>query len=208
MTSAPTVKCKVRAIKSRGYLQQMKRDDFIPGVIYGKGYDSVPVFFEGRELNRLFQKEGYRGLFTLQVEGQPRPTMALVRELQKHPVSGKLIHLDFLAVSMDEKIQSSVSLIITGEEELIRNGGVPQMGAREVEVICLARDLPESFTVDISSMAIGEKISLGDIKLPEGVELAGDPETLVITVLAPGRTEEEETPEGEEEEPQAQDAEE
>lgn len=200
MANAQNVNCKVRTVQTKGYLNKMKRDNYIPGVVYGKGQEAVPLFFEGRELNRIFERHGSKGLFSLQIEGEKSPKMALIRELQKHPVSGKVIHVDFLSVNMNEKIHSTVSIIITGEQEIINNGGIPQLGAKEVEVLCLPRDLPESFTIDGSALGIGHKIAAADLKMPEGVELASDPETILITVLAPGRaaTAEAEPTEGEE----------
>jgi large subunit ribosomal protein L25 len=187
MSDAVTIKCTVRPVANHGYLNQMKQKNFIPGVIYGKGRDNVPVFMAGRELNHLLEKHGSRGLFSLQIEGQSLPTTALIREMQKHPVNGKLIHVDFLAVSMNEEIHSMVSIVLSGEEELINQEGIPQMGVKEVEVLCLARNLPEYFTVDVSGLAVGSKVVAGDLELPEDVELVSDPEALIINVLAPGR---------------------
>lgn len=187
MSKAQTLNCQVRTIKNQGYLNEMKRKNLVPGIIYGQGHENAPVFLEGRELNRIFEKHGSRGLFSLQMEGQTKPTMALIREVQKHPVNGKIIHVDFLSVNMDEEIHSTVSIIISGEDEVLKNDGIPQLGAKEVQVLCLARNLPESLTVDVSGLGIGNKITAADLAMPEGVELTSDPDTMIITVLAPGR---------------------
>jgi large subunit ribosomal protein L25 len=186
MSTAPTLNCQVRKVTNRGYLNEMKRKNLVPGIIYGQGQENLPVFVEGKELKRMFDKHGSRGLFSLQIEGQA-PTMALIREVQKHPVNGNTIHVDFMSVSMDEKIHSTVSVIINGEEEILKNGGVPQIGAKEVQVLCLARDLPESISIDGSSLVIGQKLTAADLAMPENVELTSDPETVLLTVLAPGR---------------------
>lgn len=203
MSTAQTVNCKVRTINSKGYLNEMKRNQFIPGVIYGKGQESIPVFFQGKELTRIFEKHGSRGIFSLQVEGEAQPTMALIREVQKHPVNGNVIHVDFLSVNMNEQIHATVRIIVTGEDELIEKGGIPQLGAKQLEVLCLARNLPESFTVDASGLDIGQKIVAADIEMPEGIELVSEPESVIISILAPGRgTAIEETEEEKTEEPQ------
>lgn len=206
MSTALALKCTARTIKNQGYLNEMKRKNYVPGIVYGQGQENVPVFLEGRELSRIFDKHGSRGLFSLQIEGQAKPAMVLIREVQKHPLNGKLIHVDFMSVNMDEQIHSTVSIVINGEDEILKNGGIPQLGAKEVQVLCLARDLPESITVDVSGLGIGQKITVAELTVPEGVELTTDPETMVITVLAPGRgaVEEEAEAEAKAEEPAAE----
>lgn len=197
MSTALALKCTARTVKNQGYLNEMKRKNYVPGIVYGQGQENLPVFLEGREISRIFDKHGSRGLFSLQIEGQAKPKMVLVREVQKHPLSGKLIHVDLMSVNMDEQIHSSVSVVINGEDEILKNGGIPQLGAKEVQVLCLARDLPEAITVDVSGLNIGQKITVAELTVPEGVELTTDPEIMVITVLAPGRGEIEEEAEAE-----------
>ncbi|NLE27296.1 MAG: hypothetical protein GX625_18570, partial [Clostridiaceae bacterium] len=101
-----------REIKNRGYLNQLKRSEQVPAVIYGKGEEAVPIILEKRELNRIFNVHGSRGLFSLEIEGESKPMMTLIREIQRNPVSGQLIHLDFLSVNLNEKINSNVGVLL------------------------------------------------------------------------------------------------
>jgi large subunit ribosomal protein L25 len=107
------------------------------------------------------------------MEGE-KPAMVLIREIQKDPLSGKLIHVDFLTVSMDEKVNNLVSIQIIGEEDVLKKGAILQYGLKEAEILCLPKDIPDHFSFDVSSLEIGDKITMADIALPEGVELVTD----------------------------------
>jgi large subunit ribosomal protein L25 len=187
MALGQKIECKKREIKSKGFLNQMKAKDFVPGIIYGQGQEAQPVFLAGREFSRIIDKHGIHGLFSLQMEGEAKPAMALVKELQKHPLNGSLVHVDFLTVNMNEKIHSTVTIYIHGEDEVINKGGILQAGAKEIEVSCMPQDLPEHLTVDVSELEIGHKIVAGDLQVPQGVEMISDPDTVIATVLVPSR---------------------
>jgi large subunit ribosomal protein L25 len=207
MALGQKIDCKQREIKSKGFLNQMKAKDLVPGIIYGQGQEAKPVFLVGRELSRIIDKHGTHGLFALQMEGETKPAMALVKEVQKHPLNGKVIHVDFLTVNMNEKIHGTVTIYIHGEDEIINKGGILQAGAKDIEVSCMPQDLPEHVTVDVSGLEIGHKLVIGDLQIPEGVEVTSDPDTMIVTVLAPNRAlETQEASEGQAEE--AKDAEE
>ncbi|HEX3010544.1 MAG TPA: 50S ribosomal protein L25, partial [Syntrophomonadaceae bacterium] len=118
MALGQEIECKQREIKSKGYLNQMKAKDLVPGIIYGQGQEAKPIFLVGREFSRIIDKHGSHGLFSLQMEGETKPAMALVKEMQKHPINGKVIHVDFLTVNMNEKIHSTVTIYIHGEDEV------------------------------------------------------------------------------------------
>lgn len=208
MAFAPTIEAKKRELRSKGYLREMRRMKWIPGVVYGKGSEPLPIFLPEHKLSRLFITHGSRGLFSIELEGEQTPLVALVREVQKNALSGNVLHVDFLTVRMDEKVTAMVGIHIIGEEEATKDGGILQMGAKEVEVSCLPQDLPEQFTCDVSSLQVGDKITVADLhlQLPAGVEILGDGESVVVSILAPGRgtdIEEEAQEEQSEEEPEA-----
>ena len=107
MALAQTLKGVKRELKGKGHLHELRRGQMIPSIVYGQGREPLPIALEGRNLNRIFSHHGYSGLFSLELEGEPRPILALVREVQRHPVNREINHLDFLEVSMTEKITSS-----------------------------------------------------------------------------------------------------
>ncbi|MBC7075667.1 MAG: 50S ribosomal protein L25 [Syntrophomonadaceae bacterium] len=187
-----TLTCEKRDRKNKGYLKEMRRNQQIPGVVYGREIEPMLVKLNEKQLLKTFNTYGYRGLFSLEVEGQEDQVAVLVREVQKHPISGKVLHVDFLTVNMAEKIESSVAVYITGEEEVEKKGGILQLGIKEVDVKCFPQDLPGYLACDVSGLNIGDKITVGDLQAPEGVEIVSEPESVVALVLAPSRAVEEE----------------
>ncbi|MDD2585720.1 MAG: 50S ribosomal protein L25 [Syntrophomonadaceae bacterium] len=200
MAIAQKIAAKKREIKSKGYLNE-KRQEWIPGVLYGKDTGNTPVFLGRKELSKTFTTYGSRGLFSLELEGEAKPFMVLVRELQRNPLSGQINHVDFLNVNMNETIKSMVGIHIIGEEEIIKKEGILQLGAKEIEVSCLPIDIPEIFECSVADLEIGEKVTVADLKLPDNVEVLSDLDTLLATVLAPSMAVDDETEtEGEDEE--------
>lgn len=197
MAAAVSIKGQKRELGTKGKLNQLKKGEYVPGVVYGKDQEAVPIAINLRYINKIFGTHGARGLFSLEIEGEAKPVTVLLREAQRHPVSRKLVHLDFLAVDMNEEITSEVPIFIEGEEGVAKKGGILQLGVKEVEVECLPKNLPEQIICDISSLEIGEHIAVGDLKAPPGVKIISDPESIVVTVLAPKKTGEE-APEEEE----------
>jgi large subunit ribosomal protein L25 len=187
MALAQTLECKKRDIKNKGYLKEMKRNGWVPGIIYGQDTQPRAVFMGIRQLNKVFNRYGIRGLFSLQIEGEGNSPVALIREVQKNPLSGLITHIDFLTINMNEKISSNIAVYLTGEEELMKTGGILQSGAKEIEVSCLPKDLPDHFSYDLSGLQIGDKVVIADLQVPEGVEILSDAETLLAAVLAPSK---------------------
>lgn len=183
MALAQTLNGIRRELRTKGFLNDLKKQHFIPGVVYGQGRQPLPIALDERTLTRAFTHYGYRGLFSLELEGDQRPLMALVREVQRHPVNGAYTHVDLLAVSMTEKITSVVPIQVTGEEQVVERGGTLQWGAKEVEVTCLPGDLPDMVRCDVSELNIGDKITFEDLPVLPTVEKSGDPDTLVVIVL-------------------------
>jgi large subunit ribosomal protein L25 len=186
MAAAQTLKGTKRELRGKGYLNELRREQMIPSIVYGQGRQPLPIALEGRTLNRIFNQHGYSGLFNLELEGEA-PLMVLVREVQRHPINRVINHVDLLAVSMTEKITSNVPIQIIGEEEVVKQGAVLQTGVKEVEVTCLPADLPDVIRCDVSGLKIGDKITIADLEVLPTVEKGGDPETVVAVVLSAQR---------------------
>jgi len=198
MAQAEKISCQKRDKKTRGYLNELKRNGIVPGTVYGKGVDNQAISVSLKQLTRTFQAHGSRGLFSLEIDGGSG-LMVVVREIQRHPITGQIAHVDFWKVRLDEKINSTVGISLVGEEEIMKKGGILQAGAKEIEVSCLPQDIPETLVYDIAALEIGDKVTVADLQVPEGVEVLNDLETMVATVLAPSKatTEEETEEEGE-----------
>lgn len=177
----------------------MRRDGFVPGVVYGRGENARPFQVGAREL-RAFMAEGH-SLFDLEIEGKGGVPV-VVKEQQRHPVRGELIHLDLLEVDLEQAIVAPVEVALEGTEEApgVKEGGVLEHITREIDIEALPGDIPDRLVADVSAMEISDTLTLDVISLPAGVKLTTEaPEEVTIATLSPPRIEEEPEPEVEEE---------
>ncbi|HZK43889.1 MAG TPA: 50S ribosomal protein L25 [Syntrophomonadaceae bacterium] len=192
---SPTMDCMKREISTKSHLNNLKRDGYIPAIVYEKGQESIPITVGDREINRTFSSHGARGIFTLNIAGEAEPFMTVIRELQRHPITGKILHIDFMAINVSETFTSSVSIHFIGEEKATKDEGVIQFGLTVLEVECLPKDLPDNIACDISELEIGDHITVADIEPPQGVVFLDEPDMVIVSVLAPDEEIEEETDE-------------
>ena len=177
--------------------RRLRREGFVPGVVYGQGGEARPFQVPERELRHLLA-EG-QTLIDLQLDGS-KAVPVVIKEQQNHPVRDQIIHLDCLEVRLDEEIQSEVPIELEGSDQApgVREGGVLEHVTREVTVEALPTEIPERITVDVSEMVIGDTISLATVTPPAATKfMVEDPEEITIATLSPPRVEEE--PEVEEE---------
>ncbi len=150
-----------------------RSDDQVPGVVYGG--DEPPVHFqlEYRRVAKVMEDEQFFSqIVSLNMENESQ--RVVLRELQRHPATDKVIHIDFLRVSEDRELNVMIPLHFLNEEECIGvrlNGGVASRNLNEVEVSCLPRDLPEFIEIDLEDMDIGDSVHLSDLDLPDGISL-------------------------------------
>jgi large subunit ribosomal protein L25 len=166
----------------------------IPAVIYGRQTKPQNLEVDVKEMGELIHHSASENLLVdLAVKDDAQPKrLALVQEVQHHPLSGKVLHVDFHEVSETEKVTVQVPLNTTGEAAGVKNsGGVLEHILFKLKVRALPKDLPEQIIVDIASLELGKVIHLGEIQAPAGVEILGDKHIPVIAVAAP-RTEAEE----------------
>jgi len=175
----------------------LRREGKLPAVIYGHGIDPISIVLDARSSSRTLAGASSSTLITIELEGKQYPT--LVREKQLDYIRNSLIHVDFMAVSMTEKITASVGVRVEGEAPAVKEfGAILVTGLTELEVECLATDLPESFTVDVSGLAeISAGLYVRDVVAPEGVEILSDPEEMIVVATAMAAEEEEEVAEEE-----------
>jgi large subunit ribosomal protein L25 len=179
--------------------RRLRREGFVPGVVYGHGGEARPFQVPARELRRILS-EGHT-LLDLELDGS-KAVPVVIKEQQHHPVRGDVLHVDCLEVRLDEEIQAEVPIELEGTDEApgVREGGVLEHVTREVTVEALPTEIPERITVEVSEMEINDTINLDSVTMPSGVKLmAEDPEEITIATLSPPRVEEEPEPEVEEE---------
>lgn len=161
--------------------RRLRREGRVPGVVYGLGGESVSVAVDARELRSALNTEaGLNALLTLEVDGDRQ--LSLVKDLQHHPVRNDVIHVDFIRVDADVAVEVEVRVVLEGDATAVTNeDGVVDQAAFTVAVLAKPEAIPNELTIDISEMVMGDMVRTGDLELPGGVELAGDPEDLVAS---------------------------
>ena len=166
-------------------VKQLRATGRIPAVVYGRQTKPESLELVAKEMDDLIHHSVSENILVdLTVDKSKR--LALVQEVQHHPLSGKVLHVDFHEVSATEKVIIMVPLETTGEAVGVKTGGgVLEHVLFKIKVRALPKDLPEQIVVDVTSLEVGKSLHLGDLKAPEGVEILGDKKVSVISVALP-----------------------
>ncbi|MGD8192540.1 50S ribosomal protein L25 [Brevibacillus ginsengisoli] len=185
-----TIHAFIRDSKDR-QSNQLRREGWIPTVLYGSDQYNLSLKVNAKDLDMALRKQPTNLPFKLNVNGQEHNVM--VYELQRHPVQGNLLHADFKQINMNEKVHTSVPIHLVGDPEY----GIASLVRHSVEVSCLPRDIPESFTVDVEGLQIGDVILVKDLQVNPNVDLGLDELEVIVSVLVPkAKTGEAENAEG------------
>lgn len=173
--------------------------DSLAAVVYGKGLENRSIKLNRIEFDKVFLQAGETNLINLDIAGEV--ARVLVKDMQKDPIKDFVTHVDFYEVNMKEKVTADIPLKFIGESKAVKElGGILIKEVHEIKVECLPSDLVDHLVVDITSLeTLDAVIKIGDIKLPSGMELLLDPETIVALIAEPKVQEEEVAPEVEEE---------
>ena len=186
---AKTIQLKAEPRGGIGTVASKKTRDagFVPAVIYGRHLDKPQnLQLNAKQLAVALSKTaGEHLLVDLDIAGGGK-TLALIQDVQHHPLRRNILHVDFHALREDEKMHTTVPVICFGESSGVKNlGGILEQLLRSIEVECLPKDLPDTIVVDVTALEIGDAIHIKDIKLPDGVVALGLPDTNVVHVTAP-----------------------
>jgi large subunit ribosomal protein L25 len=165
-----------RKLRSRG---------LIPGVLYTSGKEAVAVQVSPGEIGTILKSaSGENTLFDLDIGGKRRKV--ILKEYQREPLRGKLLHADFYEVALDKKIEVKVHIELEGTPVGVKlQGGIVDFVTRELEIECLPADIPEKIAVDISHLELGKHLRVSDLKVPEKVKVLVEPEVVVVHVVLP-----------------------
>ncbi|MGA6925105.1 MAG: 50S ribosomal protein L25/general stress protein Ctc [Desulfosarcina sp.] len=201
------LKASQREAVGNGPSRVLRRDGKIPAILYGPHTESIKLAIDRLELEPIFKSGSIaQKLLKLEIEGLDGARNVMVKEMQKHPVSRSLLHLDLYEVTMDHKIWVMVPVVVTGKSVGVEMGGMLQIIRRELEVFCLPDQIPENITIDITDLDIGDAVHVEDLQLPGAVEVSADTNFTILTISSTmAEEEEEEAEEGEEEETETDD---
>jgi large subunit ribosomal protein L25 len=178
------LQAKPREERGKNAARRLRASGMLPAVLYGDGDgSSTALAVPDRVVDYTLQHMGDNALYDIDL-GAGGSTARIV-DVQRDPVSGRLLHVDFAPVDMLERIEVTVPLHVVGEAPGTEEGGVLQQVAYEVQIETLPGDIPQELTLDISSLGMNENLTLADLRLPDGITLISDPEEVAAIVTAP-----------------------
>ncbi len=188
MARTVSLKAQPRSAVGRHRVRRLRAEGKIPAVLYGrKGHLALEI--SALELVEAFHGRGTeKVLIDLQVEGGDgvQQKLAFLQAIQEHPLTDRILHVDLHELSADEKIHTEVEVHPVGDPVGVRTGGgLLQAPVRHLHITCLPHDLPESISVDVEALGVGESIHVGDVTPPAGVEFLNPKEQVLFTVTAP-----------------------
>ncbi|HEX3045365.1 MAG TPA: 50S ribosomal protein L25 [Bacillota bacterium] len=166
---------------------KLRQNNQIPGVLYGEGKPTEHITVNAHEFDRLIVKNGTGKLISLDINSGKKAaekTHVLIKEFQRHPVKGNVLHIDFLRVAMDHQVTVKVPVHLVGEEKRARDGAILEVLFHEMEVSCLPGNIPNRIQVDVSKLPLGSAIHVKDIQIPD-VKLLNSPEEVVVMAALP-----------------------
>lgn len=162
--------------------RQYRREGLVPGVFYIDGKEAVQLLFDAKNLSNFLNHT--RGLVELEIAGEKAARECVLKEVQYHPVTDEPLHVDFLGVKMDEKIEIQVPLILKGTPEGVKTGGMLEHLVRQLTIECFPGNIPNVLEVDVSGLAVGKSVRVGDLKY-ENITILNDPNETVALVELP-----------------------
>ncbi|MFK7857278.1 MAG: 50S ribosomal protein L25/general stress protein Ctc [Granulosicoccus sp.] len=173
MSDDITVNATSRSVFGKGASRRLRRDNLVPGIIYGDNKEPQAIQLKANEVFKHLQNEAfYSQLLQVSVDGG-EPARSILKDVQRHPFKQQILHLDFMRVVAGAELQVSVPLHYMNEDICVgaKAGGIITHNENEVLVACRPRDIPESIEVDMTSLEVGDSVTLSQLTLPEGVRL-------------------------------------
>ena len=183
-SDSATLELAARTPEGSRSARRLRREGMVPGTLYGAGDEPRPFQVDARILRNALAHA--HAVIEITVDGgQKQPVM--VKDLQRHPVRGETVHVDFLRVNLNEKIHTTVTLSLVGAEAAtgVKEGGILTQELIHLNVEALPNDVPDLIEFDVSGLDLNATATVADLQAPTGVKLLDDPETVAVTITAP-----------------------
>ena len=177
-----------RDTSGKGVARKLRAEGKLPAVLYGLKEEPVSLSIDEQEFRRVLRTHGETAIVDLDIEGgEDKSFKAIIKEVQAHPSTGKILHVDFQQIRSGEKLKIEVPLVLTGDAVGVKEmGGVLEHGSRSLNVRCFPRHIPENIEIDIEALGIHDAIRLKDIVADHAdFEFLDDPETTLAIVIPP-----------------------
>jgi large subunit ribosomal protein L25 len=185
MTTRVTLEAQLRTETGKGAARSLRRQGYVPGIIYGHGEETRACKINTKELERLLTSGSYEStLIELKLDNGDTPRV-LIREVQIHPYRSEVLHVDFLAVHRGEKVRLEVPVRLDGVARGVKEGGILEHLRHEVEIRCDPDQIPEALELDISELGIGDSVTVVDLSAPAGVEILSDSSVAIAAIVPP-----------------------
>ena len=171
--------------------RRLRKTGLIPGVLYGHGNEATLFSVDPHALRAALGGGGTHAVLAITVEGHKKAHNAIVKEMELDPVKSTVTHIDLQEIRLDETIETTVAVSFEGEAIGLKSGGMLDESTREVTIRGLVTAIPEHLVLDISEMDINDTAKVGDLVVPEGIEILDDPEQVLCSLLPPRKVEEE-----------------
>ena len=179
------LKASQREAVGNGPSRVLRREEKIPAILYGPKTEPIKLSIDKLALEPIFKSGAVaQKLLKLEIDGTDGIRNVMIKEIQKHPVSHNLLHLDLYEVTMDQKLKVMVPVVTTGKSVGVELGGMLQIIRRELEVSCLPDRIPEHITIDITDLDIGDSFHVQDLNLEGDVEIPADVNFTILTILS------------------------
>lgn len=179
---------ELRTATGKGICRRLRSQGRIPGVVYGKGIESVPVSLSPKELTAAITGESGRNtLITLQGGGSLNGVTVIVADIVRNPLKGTPRHVDLHKISLTEKVRVEVPINLIGPAIGVKEGGLLDVLRHTLEIECLPTQIPDHIDVDITGLAIGHSIHVNELVVPTGVKVLADAKASLVTVLGKAR---------------------
>jgi len=178
----------IRPERGKEAARRLRKQGFVPAVLYGGSSGNIPLSVSSHDLHQITAKgAGETTLIDLAInqEDEAKTVPVIIKELQIDPVKRTLVHADFLEITMGHAIEIHVPFELTGESPGVKQGGILEFLTREITIECLPSKMVDHFNVDISSLEIGDSVTVGSLSLGEDHKIITDLETVILTIAHP-----------------------
>jgi len=179
------ITANARQTGGKGFARRVRGTGNVPAIVYGPEKQPTAIAVSERELRGALKTAGgvHGSIFTLNLDGQQ--SKVIVREIQRDPLTSRMVHVDFHAISMNKPIDIEIPINFTGLAKGVKSeGGIMQVLMRDIEISCLPVNIPEHFEVDVTELGIGDSIHVRDLSIPN-VQILADPSNVVVVISAP-----------------------
>jgi len=165
--------------------KKLRRQGYVPGVLYGYNHTTYPVIFERKSVEGFVQRIGTSAIFEVSLDGEIQPVR--IREIQKDPITHEIIHMDLQSIQMDKKIKTSIPLRFDGKQMVEKSGYIIQHQKDSIEVEGFAKDIPSHISVPLNILQNKQSIRVQDLEIAEEISIINAPNDIIALVVRPAR---------------------